>query len=64
MRGESQNILGMFRQGRGIFPRRVSTPHKPPYVHFSPPFRHFYCTTFPKYIGLQHNIEWEWEGIS
>lgn len=27
----------MFRQGRGIFPRRVSTPHKPPCVHFTPP---------------------------
>ena len=37
MRRESQNILGMFRQGRGIFPRHVSTPHKPPCVHFSPP---------------------------
>lgn len=54
----------MFRQGRGIFPRHVSTPHKPPYVHFSPQSRQFYCTTFPKYISLQHSTEEMWKGVS
>jgi len=53
MRRESQNILGMFRQGRWIFPRHVSTPHKPPCELFSLPHTAiFHCTVVAKYISL------------
>ena len=64
MRRESQNILGMFRQGRGIFPRHVSAPHKPCCEHFSPPHTViFHCTIVAKYISLSQHCACE-EGSS
>jgi len=60
MRRESQNILGMFRQGRGIFPRHVSTPRKPPCEHFSPPHTVIlHCTIVAKYISLSLHCAFE-----